>query len=174
MITHWEKLKEEPGKIGWRRFLRKVFRLPHGKEVEFVTKDEPDPVCVVAFTKDRQIVMTRQFRPGPEKILLELPGGAVEKGESLEQAAKREFLEETGYDGRIEYIGGSLNCAYSNRCTQTFIILDAEKVAEPCLDENEFVEVVLMSLEDFRKHLRSGEMTDVKSGYLALDYLNLL
>lgn len=41
-------------------------------------------------------------------------------------------------------------------------------------DESEFIEIVKMSLSDFRKHLRSGELTDIESGYMGLDFLNLL
>jgi hypothetical protein len=57
-----------------------------------------------------------------------------------------------------------------------FIAKNCIKVSEPRTTEEDekFVEIIEMSLEDFRKHLRSGQLTDVESGYLALDYLGLL
>jgi hypothetical protein len=47
-------------------------------------------------------------------------------------------------------------------------------VQEQQTDQDEFIEVVEMSLEEFRNHLRSGELTDIGTGYLGLDFLKLL
>ena len=41
-------------------------------------------------------------------------------------------------------------------------------------DANEFMEVVTLSVDDFKKHLKSGNLTDVATGYLGLDQLGLL
>jgi hypothetical protein len=54
------------------------------------------------------------------------------------------------------------------------VATECEKVAEQKLDKTEFAEVVLMSLNEFRKLLRSGKMTDIEVGYLGLDFLGLL
>ena len=47
-------------------------------------------------------------------------------------------------------------------------------VAEPDPGPDEFCETVLVSLDEFRRHLRTGQLTDVDLGYLALDHLGLL
>jgi hypothetical protein len=44
------------------------------------------------------------------------------------------------------------------------VITDCEKVAEQNLDQNEFAEVVLMSLNEFRELLKSGKNTDIEVG----------
>jgi Zn-dependent peptidase ImmA (M78 family) len=54
------------------------------------------------------------------------------------------------------------------------VITDCEKVSEQNLEKNEFAEVVLMPLSEFRELLKSGKNTDVEVGYIGLDYLNLL
>jgi 8-oxo-dGTP pyrophosphatase MutT (NUDIX family) len=60
--------------------------------------DWPDLVHVVALTPDDRMVLVRQFRPGAEATVLELPGGMVEAHEADPVAAgRREFTEETGY-----------------------------------------------------------------------------
>ncbi|MEI9966810.1 MAG: hypothetical protein WDN67_04225 [Candidatus Moraniibacteriota bacterium] len=55
-----------------------------------------------------------------------------------------------------------------------FVATDCEKVGEIQNTATEHTEVVLMPLDDFRKHLRSGQLTDIEVGYLGLDYLRLL
>jgi ADP-ribose pyrophosphatase len=125
-------------------------------------------------TKDKKVILAKQFRPGPGKVFNELPSGGIEKKESLEEAIQRELLEETGYIGKIEYVGKSYADGYSNMIHHCFVAIDCEKVAEQKLDEGEFVEVVLLSLKEFRELLRSGDMTDIQSGYMGLDFLGLL
>ncbi len=55
-----------------------------------------------------------------------------------------------------------------------FVATNCERVSQHNMGDKEFVEIKLLSLTEFRKLLRSGEMTDVEVGYLGLDYLNLL
>jgi len=52
---------------------------------------------VLAITRDKTFVLVRQFRPAIEMFTLELPGGHVEEGETPEQSARKELLEETGF-----------------------------------------------------------------------------
>ncbi len=174
MITPWQKLKEEPFAAGWRKLVKKTFQMPDGKISDFDIKAENQAVCVLALTTDKQVILAKQFRPGPEKILLEMPGGVIDKNETAEAAIKRELLEETGYTGNFQFVGTSLDCAYSTLIRHNFVATDCHKIQEQKLEANEFIEIVTMSLTDFRKHLQSGELTDIESGYLGLDYLKLL
>lgn len=167
----WEKLEETPYRAGYRKMLKRKFLMPDGRVQEFDVKDEGKPVCVLALTASGNVVLAKQFRPGPEKVLLELPGGGMESGETPEEAMRRELLEETGYAGGLHFVGTSLCCAYSTRLRYNFVALDCRKVQEPANDENEFIEVVEMPLEDFKRHLRGGELTDVATGYLGLDFI---
>jgi ADP-ribose diphosphatase len=57
----------------------------------------PDFVCIVAITKQNELLLVRQFRHAVGAITLELPAGHVEKGETPEQAVRKELLEETGH-----------------------------------------------------------------------------
>ncbi|MGB4834024.1 MAG: NUDIX domain-containing protein [Candidatus Moraniibacteriota bacterium] len=96
-------------------------------------------------------------------------------GEDVESAIARELLEETGYRGNVTFITSVLPSAYATYRKNAAVVIDCEKVAEPKLEDNgEEVEALLMSLDEFRAHIRTGHMTDVEIAYLGLDYLGLL
>jgi len=174
MNLEWKKISEESLKAGYRKYLKRIFLMPDGRTEVYDVKDEGKVCCVLALTKKNEVVIAKQYRPGPEKVLFELPGGLVDTGETPEEAIKRELLEETGYTGNIEFVGTSLRCAYSTGIRYHFIARDCEKIQEPQLEENEFIEVELMPIEEFRKHLSSGNLSDVATGYMGLEYLGLL
>lgn len=46
--------------------------------------------------------MQKQFRPPINKVVIEVPAGLVDEGETAEQSAVRELREETGYVGTVE------------------------------------------------------------------------
>jgi ADP-ribose pyrophosphatase len=66
----------------------------------------PDYVAVVARTREGRILLVRQYRPIVGRDSIELPSGHVDVGETPEQAARRELLEETGaVAGELEWLG---------------------------------------------------------------------
>jgi ADP-ribose pyrophosphatase len=68
--------------------------------------DVDDYVAVLARTREREIVLVRQHRPVVGRETIELPSGHVDPGETPEEAARRELLEETGFRaGAIELLG---------------------------------------------------------------------
>lgn len=174
-ITEWKELKRERVYKKYSRAIDKVdFELPNGTEADFYIKAEAPAAAIFALTEDNKVILARQFRPGPKKILDELPGGYIDPGEDALEAIKREFLEETGYQGNFIKIGTCLDDAYSTMERHCFVATDCKKVAKPQHTDTEQTEIVLKPLSDFRRHLRTGQMTDVEVAYLALDYLNKL
>lgn len=174
-ILKWKELKREQVFKKYSRAIDRVdFLLPNGVEADFYIKAEAPAAAIFALTEDDEVILARQFRPGPKKILNELPGGYIEPGEGALEAVKREFLEETGYEGNFEAIGTCLDDAYSTMERHCFVATNCKKVAEPQHSDVEQTELVLMKLSEFRKHIRTGLMTDVEVAYLALDYLGKL
>lgn len=165
----WRRLSERIVHDGYRQIAARTFETPAGLQV-FEVKVEPDTAAALALTSEREVVLVREFRPGPEEWLLELPGGVVDPNEHPADAARRELLEETGYDGAARVVGTSVDCAYSTRTRHVCVVEDAARIGE----SSEGLEVVLLSLEEFREHLRGGRLTDVAAGYTALDALGLL
>ena len=65
-----------------------------------------DYVTFLALTNNNEILFVKQYRPVLEKYTLELPSGHVEPGQTPEQAAQAELLEETGYKAeKLELLG---------------------------------------------------------------------
>src|SRR5262245_44691561 len=93
-ITHWKVIESRYIHPRFRVFKRE---LPNGKFLDAVVFEVGSWANVVALTKDREVVMIRQYRHGVQAVLWEIPGGVVEQGEDPLVGAKRELLEETGY-----------------------------------------------------------------------------
>lgn len=170
----WQQVSEESVKVGFRKVLKRSYRLPNDEISEYTIFDEGQTACILALTPENEVILVKQFRPGPAKMLFELPGGGIEKNEEALAAAQRELLEETGYSGEMRFVTTAFHSAYSTMIRHCFVATNCKKIAEPTPDEHEFLETVLMSLPDFREHLRSGNLTDTTTGYLGLDALKLL
>ena len=80
----------------WFQILAKTMR---PDEAPYYSLKLPDYAVVVAITQDERVLIVRQYRPALERETLELPSGLVDAGESPEESARRELLEETGYEG---------------------------------------------------------------------------
>ena len=158
---------------GYRRIDERTYALPGGGTASFEIKLEEATAVILALTPALEVVLVREFRPGVEEWLLELPGGHLDDGEAPLEAARRELLEETGYAAaELRAVGSMLDCAYSTRVRHVFAAERCTRLQEPHADEHSTV--VLLSLPAFREHLRSGRLTDVGPAYRALDALNLL
>ncbi len=174
MIKTWQPLSEEPYQLHFRKMVKRRYRLPDGKEVDFdILLDDP-VVVILALTEDHQVLLARQYRPGPAKILLEMPAGIVENNDDLMATAERELAEETGYKGEMVYVGSAYRDAYSTIILHVFVATQCKRVQDIENDPHEFTEPALVSLDQFKQQLREGLLTDVAAGFMALDYLKLL
>ncbi|HEY8278074.1 MAG TPA: NUDIX hydrolase [Bdellovibrionota bacterium] len=153
----------------YRKILDVLFELPDGRQETYSLAHEGRAVCVLALTPDRQVILARQFRPGPGILVDELPGGAVDEGESWEAAVRRELLEETGFAPQtLIPLGRFLESAYSTIERHGFLALGCERVAGQELDPTEFIEIVLKPLPDFLAQIRAGLCTDCEVAWAAL------
>ena len=173
-IKKWKKLKTKRVYDNFKKMDVETFLMPDGKTKDFdIASNKSNAVIsVVGLTKNKDVILIKQYRPGPEKIFYEFPLGLVEKGEDVLSAAKREFLEETGHIGNFKKVGVEYVSAYSKVAIHCFLALDCEKKTDKLtLDEGEFIEVHLFSLEKVKEMLKRAEIRNFGEGYLALDNL---
>lgn len=134
-------------------------------------------VNVVAITKDREVILEKQYRHGVEQVMLEIPAGVMDdEDESPLQTAQRELLEETGYTSEKFIEVGKVypNPATHNNLTYSFLALDVEKVGQQNLDETEEIEVSLVPLDELVSIAKEGGLPQalhVSALFFALAYL---
>jgi 8-oxo-dGTP pyrophosphatase MutT (NUDIX family) len=173
----------KPWKILESHFIHKNVRidkceLPNGMTIDGFVLEYRDWTTVVALTKQQEVVLVRQYRHGAQKVILELPGGAMDaREENPLQAARRELLEETGYtsDTFIQIGRVSPNPANQTNLIYSFLALDVEKVDDQHLDSTEDIEVVLKPLEEVIRMAKTGELfqsMQVSAVFFALAYWN--
>ncbi len=170
----WPRLAEEIVYDGDRTIARRHYRQPDGTQTTFDVTLHGSVVSVLAFEKGGKVVLARQFRPGPERVLFDVPSGYVEDDEDIASAAARELAEETGYEGTLRQVGRTTPNAYSTEVRHIFVATDCERRKETDTEDDEDIDVVLVTVDRLRELLRSDELTVVDGAYLALDVLGLL
>jgi ADP-ribose pyrophosphatase len=135
--------------------------LPNGNIIpSFYVNEYPEWANAFGVTKDGKVVMVRQYRHGIGTVETELPGGVIEAGEDVREGVEREMLEETGYKfENFEYLGKiSANPSTTNNFMHMFLATGGEKVAEQALDEEEDVEVLLMSVDEVKQMVKENKI----------------
>ena len=148
-----EIIKEETIFEGkYLRFKRKYFKDRNGKERiwEYVKRNGVSSTFVVIFalTKNKEVILEKNYRVPFEKWFIELPMGLCDqKGEKEIEAARRELLEETGYEAKklIPILRGKVSSGITE-IASFYFAENVELVAKPSTDPAEEIEVIKIPL----------------------------
>ena len=132
-----------------------------GQPYEMFVLEQPDWVNVIPLTMEGQVIMVQQWRHGTRSVHLETPGGLLDKDETPEQGARRELLEETGFEaGEIIKLGTvHPNPAIQTNVQHYILAKNCRKIAAPNLDHAEDIQVKLVPLADVAGMIERGEIT---------------
>jgi 8-oxo-dGTP pyrophosphatase MutT (NUDIX family) len=133
-----------------------------GKVLEpYYVYEFPDWVTAFAITTEGKVIVERQYRYALNATHFEMPGGCVDASDAtLEDAIKRELLEETGYAfEHYEYIGNtSANPSTNSNLMHFFIATGGKKIAEQQFDEGEDIEVYFMTIEEVIELVKTNQI----------------
>jgi ADP-ribose pyrophosphatase len=138
--------------------------MPDGKLSQREIIEHRGAVAMVPLHADKTVTLVRQFRRPAAGVLLEIPAGTRDADEDIELCARRELAEEVNLSaGRmVKLFHAYMAPGYTTEVIHTFLALDLTYV-EGHTDEDEFLEVVQMPLEDALAKIQTGEIVDSKT-----------
>jgi ADP-ribose pyrophosphatase len=150
---HYPTIVEEDRELPTGRTISWLRYADHRDGVELL--DGVMGICL----RDGEVLLSRQFNPGADRVVWELPGGGTHPGESFEDAVRRELMEEVGlFPRRLRYLGRIL---FNNRRTgwglRTYLATDLEARSLPA-DEGEHIETEWFPVPAVSAMIRSGEL----------------
>jgi len=153
------------------RCLEISYRDPEGmlRKWESVERVHCDgTVVIVPVTDDGEIVLIRQFRPAVNSYVIEFPAGLNDRGEKLEDAARRELREETGFrPGELLFLAqGPLSSGSSGEILTVYFAKGLKRIGIQGRDETEDIEVLEIPFgrvyEDLFRLAENGNLIDLK------------
>lgn len=159
----WRVLKHTPllNCGPWLNVRKEEVQLPNGFVIsDWFVMDFPDWINVIAITKKGEFVLIDQYRHALGETHYELVAGVVDKGESPLLAAQRELSEETGYEGGDwkAFMELSPNPTNHTNKSYTFLAVGVEKVREPHQELSEDIHVHVLTRDEVKHLLASGEI----------------
>ncbi|GAB6990383.1 NUDIX hydrolase [Paenibacillus pini] len=138
-------------------------QLPDGNQATREIIRHPGAVAVLAIHGDKMLVVD-QYRQAMGRCELEIPAGKLESGEDPLEAAKRELKEETGYScNNIKLLHSFYTSpGFADEFIHLYFTDDLES-GEMALDEDEFLEMSEITLEEAQGYIQEGRICDAKT-----------
>ncbi len=124
----------------------------------------PGGVCVVPLDEDGNVLFVRQFRYPHDKVMIEIPAGKLEYGESHHECGLRELKEEAGCTcDEYTYLGSlAPTPAYCSEVIHMYLARGLH-YGEQKLDDGEFLDVEKIPLDKAVEMIMNNEIQDAKT-----------
>lgn len=174
---NWEILKSKyVYKTAYGNLRKDVCKTLRGNKIDYYIWESNDTAIIVALTKDKKVVLQRQYRHPHKRWLWQLPAGTAEDGENIEEMIKRELAEESGYtvekiihlDTTLPSLGKMPHKHY------IFLGLGAAENAEKKFDPAEDLNTHVVGFDTAFKWMRQGKFEELSmklAFYLTKEYL---
>lgn len=149
--------------------------LPNGKEGKRELVKHPGAVAVIPVLENGDLILVKQYRKPLEQVLIEIPAGKIESNEAPEITAVRELEEEIQYTTEdLRYVTKfATSPGFADEIIHLYYTDTLTKLDNPpSQDEDEFVELMTVSLDEAIAMVENGEIIDIKTMY-AISYLQL-
>ncbi|MBA3531725.1 MAG: NUDIX hydrolase [Ardenticatenales bacterium] len=160
----WTVLSEEQHyENRWVRVRAQRVRLPNGVEYDYTLVDRPaQGVAVMLFDNEERLLLEQEYRHAVQQVVWQVPGGLINESEPPLVSAKRELLEESGYEADEWLEIGSFydNPGLGNASSLLFLARLPRRVSESAWDEAEAVELHWVTLSWLREAVQRGEIVD--------------
>jgi ADP-ribose pyrophosphatase len=140
-------------------------RMPSGRIERREIVEHPGAAAVVAVTDEREVVMVRQHRKAVESVLLEIPAGTLDPGETAMACAHRELAEETGLacEVMMPMITFVPSPGLLTEEITIFLARGLRAVLPAVQAEEEGLQVVRVPLDQIPQLISRGEVRDSKT-----------
>ncbi len=147
-----------------------------GRSFARVTVLHPGAAVFLPLDEDNNLLLVRQYRHPIGQMLLEAPAGTLEPNEEPLTCAKREIQEEVGMSAATWTPLGTLYPApgFCSELQHLFLARDLTPAPDAEQDEDEFIEVVPLSIGEVEEKIHSGEICDAKTIALYYRYLQYI
>ena len=149
-----------------RIFELKAIRLraPDGHEFQHEVIFHPGAAVIVPVLEPERFVLLKQYRAATGRVIWEFPAGTLERGESPLACAKREIVEETGYQAKRWEKLASFYPAPGISTEFMHIFLATRLVPKRmALDQDEFIEKQIVSFSHLQRMIFNGSIIDAKT-----------
>lgn len=146
-------------------------KLSNGSEASREVVEHSGAVAIVALTEQDEVLLVRQYRHAVGRVMLEIPAGKLEPGEQPEKCALRELSEETGYQARDLQLFFRFFSTPGFATEEMYLYLARGLTCqEQHPDDDEFIEIIRVPLQEVNKMIWRGEICDAKTiiGILAV------
>lgn len=154
MVAKWQKVGEptdaSESRFG-KKLVRQYFLDPKGERQEFIFYALKDSMVVLIVTDNNKVLVVREYQQGADRVQENLVGGLRNGDESLEETARREALEETGYQiGQLVPLGYMpIIARHSSARVDLFLATGCTRVPDHEPDPSEELEIVEYDLEEW-------------------------
>jgi len=148
---------------------KKEYTLPDGTPKQGIVISPHDAVAIMPVSKDKCFLL-KQYRFPIDEYIYEVPAGAIEQGETPDEAAHRELIEETGLSAGQLLPYGYIYLApgYSTERLWLYEATDLIPSDQYKKDEDEVIDVVELDICEMLAMIREGDIVDAKTIALAM------
>jgi len=145
----------------WWQYCHDRIELPSGRPGEYHYVLTPGSTMVIPISDDGKLLLVRQYRYLGDRDSIEFPSGGVKEGDTYDETARNELIEETGYSpSSLEFIGGFNPCnGLVHEICRVYIARDLRFVGSRP-DETESFEVVSLTIEELEALIQDGTIWD--------------